>query len=131
MDMPTIAPISNSLPAERPGRVLSLGRLRAENRRYRASGGVSAGNRRSGFRPAFLDRATGRVYLSKFRDGSPAPVHLLDGLPRELVMQWTDGGRVAAVQDSVVAGFVRDGRFLTRDEVAAELARPGREVLYA
>lgn len=131
MDMPTITPISNGLAGERPVRPLSLGGLRAQNRRYRGSGGVSAGNRGRGFRPAFLDRATGRVYLSRFADGRPAPVHLLDGLPRELVMQWTDSGRVAAVQNSVVAGFVREGRFLTRDEVAVELAQHGREVLYA
>lgn len=37
---------------------------------------------------------------------------------------------VAAVRDSV-AGFVRDGRFLTRGEAMTELAERGRELLYA
>lgn len=132
MDILTAVPISNAtLPAGRPARLLSLARLRTQNRRYRGSGGVSAENRGAGFRPAFLDSRTSLVYLSQFPDGSPAPVHLLDGLPPELVVQRTAAGRVAAVRDSVVAGFVRDGPFLTRDEAMAELAERGREVLYA
>jgi hypothetical protein len=120
-----------TLPAGRPTRLLSLACLRTQNRRYRGSGGVSAENRSAGFRPAFLDSRTDLVYLSQLPDGSPAPVHLLDGLPPELVVQRTAAGRVTAVRDSVVAGFVRDGRFLTRDEAMAELAERGREVLYA
>ncbi|MGH8564198.1 MAG: hypothetical protein ACREXW_08945 [Gammaproteobacteria bacterium] len=132
MDILTATPISNAtLPAGRPARLLSLARLRTQNRRYRGSGGVSAENRDAGFRPAFLDSRTSLVYLSQFPDGSPAPVHLLDALPPELVVQRTAAGRVAAVRDSVVAGFVRDGRFLTRDQTMAELAERGREVLYA
>jgi hypothetical protein len=132
MDILTATPISSAtLPAGRSSRALSLGRLRTQNRRYRGSGGVSAENRGAGFQPGFLDRRTGLVYLSQLPDGSPAPVHLLDGLPPELVVQRTASGRVAAVRDSVVAGFVTDGRFLTRDETMAELAKCGREVLYA
>jgi hypothetical protein len=132
MDILTATPISNAtLPAGRPARLLSLARLRTQNRRYRGSGGVSAENRGAGFRPAFLDRGTGVVYHSQFPDGSPAPVHLLDGLPPELVVQRTAAGRVTTVRDSVVAGFVTDGRFLTRDEATAKLAERGREVLYA
>ncbi len=119
------------LAAGRPARLLSLARLREQNRRYRGSGGVSAGNRGAGFRPAFLDRGTGLVYLSRFPDGSPAPVHVLDGLPAELIVERSASGRVAAVRDTVVAGFIRDGRFLLRDEAMAELARYGGEVLYA
>jgi hypothetical protein len=131
MDILTATPISSAtLRAGRPARLLSLARLRIQNRRYRGSG-VSADNRGAGFRPAFRDSRTGLVYLSQFPDGSPAPVHLLDGLPPELVVQRTAAGRVAAVRNSVVAGFVRDGRFLTRDEAMAELAERGREVLYA
>ncbi len=132
MDIPMATPISNTtLPVGRAARLLSLTHLRRQNRRYRGSGGVSAENRGAGFRPAFLDSRTGLVYLSRFPDGSPAPVHLLDGLPSELVVRRTAAGRVAAVGDSVVAGFVRDGRFLTRNEAIAELAERGREVLYA
>ncbi len=132
MNILTVTPMSNTIPpARQPARLLSLARLREQNRRYRGSGGVSAGNRGAGFLPAFLDRGTGLVYPSRFPDGSPAPVHVLDGLPAELVVRRTESGRVAAVRDTVVAGFVRDGRFLLRHEAMTELARGGPEVLYA
>jgi hypothetical protein len=132
VDILTATSISSAtLPAGQSARVLSLARLRTQNRRYRGSSGVSAENRGAGFRPAFLDRRNDLVYLSQFPDGKPAPVHLLDGLPPELVVQRTAARRVTAVRDSVVVGFVRDGRFLTRDEAMAELAERGREVLYA
>ena len=90
--------------------------LVAENDRYFGSAGRSAGNRGLGFRPAFMDSATGTVYPSCFRDGRPAPVHLLDGLPPHLVTRRAPDGRVCAVTGSIVSGFVRDWRFYTREE---------------
>ncbi len=57
--------------------------------------------------PAFFDMETGRIYLSRYTDGRPAPVHILDGLPAE-VAQRTD--------INLVSGFVLEGRFLTRDQ---------------
>jgi hypothetical protein len=82
------------------------------------SGGVSAGNRAFGFRPAFRDAETDMVYASEFADGHPAPVHVLDGLPDEVVLARDAGGRVTAVKGSVIAGFLCDGKFYTRDEAA-------------
>ena len=76
----------------------------------------SQGNRSRGFRPAFIDRATGAVYDSCFADGRPAPVHLLDGLPDAVVVERAASGRVRAVKPGVEAGFTRDGRFYSRDE---------------
>lgn len=93
--------------------------LRSENRRYRATGGRSQENRSLGFRPAFMDSETGEVYASCFADGRPAPFHLLDGLPDELVTVREAGGRVRALKPSVVSGFVLEQRFFTRDEAAA------------
>lgn len=93
--------------------------LRSENRRYLGSGGRSPENRGAGFRPAFRDSETGRVYESCFGDGRPAPCHLLDGLPDALVLARDDYGRVRGVKPSVVSGFLRGGRFYTRDEAAA------------
>jgi hypothetical protein len=90
--------------------------LAAENDQYFGTAGCSAGNRGLGFRPAFLDSATGAVYPSRFADGRPAPVHVLDGLPQHLVTQRAPDRRVRAVRDGVVAGFVRDWRFYTREE---------------
>lgn len=92
--------------------------LKEQNRRFAASGGCSHENACAGFRPAFMDADTRRVYESRFADGRPAPFHLLDGLPDELVVARSASGRVAAIKSSVVAGFVRAARFYSREEAA-------------
>jgi hypothetical protein len=96
--------------------------LERENSRFQGSGGVSAENHEVGFRPAFLDTRTLVIYPSCFGDGRPAPFHLLDGLPDELVLARHACGRVAQVRATVVSGFVRGGRFFTREEAAAAVA---------
>jgi hypothetical protein len=97
-------------------------RLKQENLRYAGTRGVSGENRRYGFRPAFMDLETAAVYLARFADGRPAPFHLLDGLPEELVLTRDAAGRVAEIRSSVISGFEQQGRFFTRDEAAAALA---------
>ncbi len=92
--------------------------LQRENRDYGGTGGVSDGNRGAGFSPAFLDRETRLVYASCFADGRPAPFHLIDGLPDELVIARFASGRVSAIKASVVSGFVREERFYSREEAA-------------
>lgn len=104
------------------GKMLSEAALRRENRDYEGTGGRSEENSGAGFAPAFLDTETRRVYGSCFADGRPAPFHLLDGLPAELVVARNACGRVAQIKCSVVSGFLRGGRFYTRDEAAAALA---------
>jgi hypothetical protein len=47
-----------------------------------------------------------------------APIHLLCGLPAEWVVSRDAAGGVSAVKPSIVAGFLRDGRFYTREEAA-------------
>ena len=93
--------------------------LRRQNRQFHSTGGVSQENRSSGFLPAFLDSSTGAVYLSRFADGRIAPMHLLDGLPSEVVRKRTTSGRITAVCDTMIAGFIRDNQFYTRDEAAS------------
>ncbi len=90
--------------------------LKRQNHRYAGTGGVSRHSRSQGFSPAFLDTATGTVYMSRFRDGRPAPVHLLEGLPEELVTARTVGRVVVSAR--VTAGFVRNGQFYTREQTA-------------
>ena len=63
------------------------------------------------------DRDTDKIYRACFASGLPAPVHLLDGLPDELVVARDAAGRVVAVKQSMIAGFVKEGVFYTRDEV--------------
>jgi hypothetical protein len=98
---------------------LSCADLCVESQLHRGSGGCSQENAELGFRPAFRDADTGTVYSSCFVDGRPAPVHLYDGLPDDVVINRTESGHVTAVKGSLISGFVRFGRFYTRDEAAA------------
>ncbi|MBK8321256.1 MAG: hypothetical protein IPL06_00590 [Betaproteobacteria bacterium] len=82
------------------------------------TGGRAGENEHLGFRPAFFDTATCALYLSTFADGRPAQVHLLDGLPEDVVVVRSDCGRVIAAKASLVAGFERDGFFYTRRSAA-------------
>lgn len=102
--------------------VLNNAVLERENRFFRGTGGRSEENRGLGFLPAFMDAVTQVIYRSCFADGRPAPFHLLDGLPDEVVIQRASSGRVAVIRGSVVAGFVRDGHFYTREEASRYLA---------
>ena len=99
-------------------RTMTPTRLSYENTVYRGKGGRSQENRHEGFRAAFLDTDTGLVHQSRFADGRPAPLHLLDGLPDSVVVQRGTSGRVLEVKASIVSGFARAGRFYTRDEAA-------------
>ncbi|WP_290651077.1 hypothetical protein [Aquisalimonas sp.] len=105
----------NAQPAIRP---LDGDQLIQDNIKYMGSCGVSGNNREQGFRAAFRDEASGVVALARDRDGLPAPMHLLDGLPEDWVLERSDTGKVVSVKASVVAGFVRRGRFYTREEAA-------------
>jgi hypothetical protein len=100
-------------------RALHCADLCVESAQHRGSGGRSDENAALGFRPAFRDDATGRVYTSCFRDGRPAPLHLYDGLPDDVVIARSASGHVSAVKSSLVSGFVRCERFYTREEAAA------------
>ena len=92
--------------------------LRKENRAYRGTGGVSAGNRTSGLIPAFCDTATGRVEPSRLADGRLAPMHLLVGLPADWVVARAEDNTVLAIKATVVAGFLRANVFYTRAQAA-------------
>jgi hypothetical protein len=94
-----------------------------ENRHFKGTGGLSRESRRYSFAPAFRDSVSGAVYLSRYANGQVAPIHLYDGLPAELVIERTIAGRVTVVRDSVTSGFVRGGRFYTRDQAARLIQR--------
>ncbi len=103
-------------------RLMTNAVLREENLVYVGTGGISQENHSSGFHPAFFDLEFGVGYLSRFADGSLAPVHVLDGLPEEWILERNAAGRVQTVKSSVIAGFIRDGYFYTREQ-AAEAVR--------
>ncbi len=88
-----------------------------ENDYYRNTAAVSRNNRGFGFSPAFMDGDTGKVYLSCFSNGRPAPIHLLDGLPDHLVARRATDGRVVKATERVVSGFTRNGEFHSREQM--------------
>lgn len=120
------SPIQQRFPgwADQPARSWNCTDLRTQSDSYRGTGGCSEENGGYGFRPAFLDSDTDIVYRACFSNGTPAPFHLLDGLPDEVIVSRTESGRVTAVKGSLVSGFVRAGRFFTRDEAAAAVSEP-------
>jgi hypothetical protein len=101
---------------------LSTERLHEENRVHARTGGRSEDNCGLGFRPAFLDFETQTIYESRFANGLPAPFHVLDGLPDELVVDRMPSGRVVAAKATLISGFVRNGFFYTRTAAARAAA---------
>jgi len=57
--------------------------------------------------PGFYDMESGKIYLSRYRDGKLAPIHIEDGLPGQVVER---------LDINVIAGFVRQARFYTRKQ---------------
>ena len=102
--------------------LMSAELLKQENELHAGTGGRSPENRDLGFRPAFLDFETQVIYPSRFADGRPAPVHVLDGLPEEVIVDRTPAGRVVAAKASLISGFVRNGFFYTRSAAAKAAA---------
>ncbi|HEB58890.1 MAG TPA: hypothetical protein ENJ01_06705 [Gammaproteobacteria bacterium] len=107
---------------------LSRRKLADQTLDYMGTGGISRENQHLGFVPAYRDTRTGTVYPSCHADGRPAPVHVLDGLPAELVVRRSADGHVMAVARQVEAGFVRNGRFYTRAEAARWLQRHDADI---
>lgn len=104
-------------------------RLRLENIRHAGSGGRSQQNAGLGFQAAFLDCATMTIHLSRFRDGRLAPMHLLDGLPDDVVVDRAASGRVLAAKATLVSGFERNGFFYTRSAAARAAEQWGQPTL--
>lgn len=96
--------------------------LQVENQRFRGTGGRSEENHGLGFRPAFMDTDTHAVYASCFVDGRTTAFHLIDGLPDAVIVGRNSLGSAATIKASVVSGFVRQGRFYSRDEAARYVA---------
>jgi hypothetical protein len=97
---------------------LSAHRLTEENQVHADTGGRSEDTCGLGFKPAFLDFATQTIYPSCFANGLPAPFHLLDGLPDDVVVDRTSSGRVVSAKATLISGFVRNGFFYTRTAAA-------------
>lgn len=71
-----------------------------------------------GFFPAFMDVFSQEIHLSVNERGALATIHLLDGLPAHWVAERDRKGRVTALKDGIIAGYVRAGRFYSRADLA-------------
>lgn len=92
--------------------------LQSQNSEFAGTGGVSPNNQDLGFVPGYLDTRTGQTMVSRFADGRPAPIHVLDGLPDSCVAARDASGKVTHAASTVVAGFLRNGEFFTRASAA-------------
>ena len=92
--------------------------LRKENLAFVGTGGVSQDNHAMGFVPAFYDVETGCAEIARCSDGRPAPMHSLDELPVEWITERDAAGRVTAIKNSVITGFIRGDYFYTRTQAA-------------
>ena len=108
--------------------LMSAKQLKNENALYAGTGGRSQENSSLGFKPAFFDFQTQTIYPSLFADGRPAPIHILEGLPEEIIADRAPTGRVISLNATVISGFVRNGFFYTRAAAARALEEwSGRE----
>ena len=101
---------------------LNVEALRQENLEFSGTTGVSANNRGLGFIPAFMDTETGNVYLSRFANGMPAPIHVLAGLPDNLTEAHGESATALSIKSSVISGFVREETFYSREQAARATA---------
>jgi len=101
--------------------LLTKASIKTENLVFSGTAGVSHENRDNGFRPAFYDTESGKVEISRFQNGLPAPMHIIDGLPNSWVVERDADLKATAIKCSVVVGFVHNGYFYTRSQ-AAEMA---------
>jgi len=92
--------------------------LQRENAEHAGTCGVSCHAEELNLVPAFRDERTGRIEIARFQCGSPAPMHVIDGLPREWALRCDASGKVIALRAGIVSGFVRAGVFYTREEAA-------------
>jgi len=94
------------------------GRLKKENLAFIGTAGVSSANHGNGFIPAFHDKETGQVEISRFLNGQPAPMHMIEGLPESWIVERDAASKATAIKQSIIAGFVREDCFYTRSQAA-------------
>lgn len=94
--------------------------LALENLAFGGTAGVSCNNSESGYIPAFLDKKTGQIEISRLKNGRPSPMHIINWLPKKWASSLASDGTVECLKPGIIAGFVCEGIFYTREE-AAEL----------
>ncbi|MGH1460860.1 MAG: hypothetical protein ACRBB6_02375 [Neptuniibacter sp.] len=90
-------------------------RLELENERFADSGGISQNNATQRFMPAFKNKHTGEIALSRYANGATAPFHLIEGLPENWLKKEE---KCTDLEACIISGFVRFGQFFDRQEAA-------------
>ena len=101
--------------------------LDAQNGEFAGTAGVSQHNRAAGFVPAYCNHADGQVLASRFADGSPAPIHVLEGVPDHWVEHRDSDSGLVRLKPTIEAGFLRDGRFFSRAAAKAAVEQAQTE----
>lgn len=94
-----------------------------QNQHFADTSGISANNRSLGFVPGFYNPATQRCARSRFANGQPAPIHVIDGIPNSWVKERDSQGRVTKLISGIVSGFLYQNSFYTRAEAAKKLCQ--------
>ena len=94
--------------------------LGLQNILFKGRGGISQEVAHRGLIPAFFDEDSKIIYLSRLQNGAVATIHILDGLPDEVVLRRNKNGEVQDVKTSIIFGFYKNGVFYTRQQ-ASEL----------
>lgn len=92
--------------------------LKMENLAFTGTRGISENNSGSGYLPAFRDSRTGNIEIARTRTGTPASFHMIEWLPRTWAQTFSPSGTIQSLRPEIVSGFVRNGIFYTREELA-------------
>ena len=98
--------------------LVSYSRLANENQEFSGTGGISQNNYEYGFIPAFRNENTQEVSLSRLANGHIAPIHTLEGIPREWFLSSGNASNQMILKEHVTSGFVRQGQYYTRKQAA-------------
>ena len=101
--------------------LLSQAQVKRQYKNYKQLGSAVFSDAAFGFMPAFQDVLTEETHLATYEDGTPAVLHVLDGLPEGWIAEWGEDGRADSVRTGVIAGFMRGGCFFTIDEIMNSL----------
>ncbi|MDH5472623.1 MAG: hypothetical protein OEY87_04075 [Gammaproteobacteria bacterium] len=101
--------------------LLTQAQVNQQYNNFKKSGATLFSDAAFGFMPAFKDLKTEETHLSTYDDGTPAVLHVLDGLPVAWIGEWGDDGRPDSVRAGVIAGFMRGGCFYTIDDIMNRL----------
>ncbi len=75
-----------------------------------------------GFIPAFRDLDNDETHISVNGAGLICHYHSMDNLPIEWVEKWDEDGYPLCLKPSVIAGYMRDGRFYTLFDLVCKRA---------